>query len=497
MNFKAGDRIGAYDVVGRIGAGGMATVYKAHQPRLGRHVAIKVMHANIAGEAGFLARFEREAQIVASLDHPNIVPIYDYDDADGTPYLVMKYVSGATLKELLSDGLIPPAQIAQITGAMADALDYAHDKGILHRDVKPSNILMDERGRPYLTDFGLARIVHDGQSTMSADVMLGTPHYISPEQAQGNLDLDTRTDVYSLGIVLYEMCTGRTPFVGDTSYAIIHDQIYTPPPPARTLNPQLSPEIEAVLDKALSKERADRYESPGHLAEEFRRALGGEPINAPPPRRETASDATEPRAKNRAGKRRKRGSNDVSDTVYEVADGLREARTEIVLGWKEAKEEIRKAVTEARKQKGNWKEWFDDKEDSENLTTEERVRRRVKKRIDERSELFSHIGIFLAVNSFLWMIWFFTTAPGFPWPIFPMGGWGIGIVSHVMEYYNKYGGGRDRLEEEIARETERELQRMGYKRKNDDYFYDDDDGREVRLTKDGELTDSTAKRYFD
>ncbi|PJF29072.1 MAG: serine/threonine protein kinase, partial [Phototrophicales bacterium] len=300
MAFEAGAQVGAYQIIEKIGSGGMATVFKARQPRLERDVAIKVMHQNISQDPNFLARFEREARIVASLDHPNIVPIYDYDEHMGQPYLVMKYVNGYTLKDILRAEPIAPHDILRVLTAVGSALEFAHKRGVLHRDIKPSNIIIDERGEAYLMDFGLARIAQSGESTMSADVMLGTPHYISPEQAQGNKDLDARTDVYSLGIVLYEMLTGRVPFVGDTSYAIIHAQITETPPPPRSINPTITPAVEAVVLKALAKSRDDRYSSPTELVNAFRHALEGE--DTPPQFKNTHDDskrATPPNIKPR------------------------------------------------------------------------------------------------------------------------------------------------------------------------------------------------------
>ncbi|MCL4253523.1 MAG: serine/threonine protein kinase, partial [Anaerolineae bacterium] len=266
---------GQYEILEKIGIGGMATVYKAHQRKLDRSVAVKIMHQTIAQDENFLARFEREARIIAKLDHPYIVPIYDYDTYENQPYLVMKYVDGQTLKALLRQGPVQPKEVLRIVERVGSALQYAHEHGILHRDIKPSNIMLDNRGEVYLMDFGLARITQSGESTMSADVMLGTPHYISPEQAQGNKDLDSRTDVYSLGVVLYELVTGRVPFMGDTSYAIVHAQITERPPSPREINPNIPPSVEAVLLRALAKNRDDRYQSVKALVDAYRDAIHG------------------------------------------------------------------------------------------------------------------------------------------------------------------------------------------------------------------------------
>lgn len=267
------EHIGQYEIIEQTGAGGMATVYKAYHARLDRFVAIKVMHQSFMQDASFLSRFEREARIVARLEHPNIVPVYDYDEYNGAPYLVMKFVEGKTLKDVMSAEPLSLEEIMLVMPKIADALTYAHQMGILHRDVKPSNIILDERGEPYLTDFGLARITQQGESTQSADMMLGTPHYISPEQAQGLADLDGRADEYSFAVILYELVTGRVPFVGDTTYAIVHKHIYAAPPTPSELNPEVPPGVDAVLLKALSKEPNERYATPNAMIDAFRDAV--------------------------------------------------------------------------------------------------------------------------------------------------------------------------------------------------------------------------------
>lgn len=262
MALVEGQMIGQYRIDRQLGSGGMATVYRAYHARLNRMVAIKVMHQAFVQDRGFIARFEREAQIVASLEHPNIVPIYDFAEHEGQPYLVMKYIEGRTLKTLMEreDG-VSLDLILRILPPLADALDYAHRRGVLHRDIKPSNIILDKDGTPYLTDFGLARLAQLGESTLSSDVLLGTPHYISPEQAQGQRDLDHRTDLYSFGIVIYELLVGRVPFSADTPFAVIHDHIYRPVPLPSSINPDIPPAVEKVLLKALAKAPGDRYES--------------------------------------------------------------------------------------------------------------------------------------------------------------------------------------------------------------------------------------------
>ena len=277
MSFVVGEQVGGYKITAKVGQGGMATVYRAYHEALDRYVAIKVLHPLYSGDESFLRRFEREARLVARLEHPNIVPIYDFAYHNEHPYLVMRYVEGQTLKERQHRGDFSQSEIRAIVSAIASGLDYAHSQGVLHRDIKPSNILLTPEGGVYITDFGLARMAQAGTSTMSQDMMLGTPQYISPEQARGDVELDGRTDLYSLGIVLYEMVTGRVPFKSDTPYSIIHDHIFTPPPRAAKINATVTPAMEGVLVKALAKNPQDRYATAGALLEEFDQALAGMP----------------------------------------------------------------------------------------------------------------------------------------------------------------------------------------------------------------------------
>jgi len=273
MPVTIGATLGQYQIVEQIGAGGMATVYKATHTRLDRTVAIKMMHANFTQDPNFRARFEREARIVARLEHPNIVPVYDYDEIDQQPYLVMKFVEGRTLKDRLAEGALSLDEILRVMDKVAAALNYAHSRDVLHRDMKPSNIILDAAGEPYITDFGLARIMQAGESTMSADVMIGTPHYISPEQAQGLPQIDARADGYSFGVILYELVTGRVPFTGDSAYAIVHKQIYAAPPAPDELNPEIPRAVAEVLIRALAKDPAERYPTPAALMDAFRQAV--------------------------------------------------------------------------------------------------------------------------------------------------------------------------------------------------------------------------------
>ncbi|MEP6895411.1 MAG: protein kinase, partial [Chloroflexota bacterium] len=270
MSFTIGENIGPYRIIEQLGQGGMATVYKAYHASLDRYVALKVLHPAFNEDKTFATRFQREARVVAKLEHPNIVPVYDYAEHEGRPYLVMKYIEGDTLKAHLNKGALSADEINQIVDSVGSALAYAHKQGVLHRDIKPSNVLVATDGQMYLADFGLARIALSGESTMSSDSIMGTPQYISPEQAMGKKDLDARTDLYSFGVMLYEMVVGQVPFNADTPFAVIHDHIYTPLPLPHTVNPTVPASVERVLLKSLAKERDDRYADVLTLVQAFK-----------------------------------------------------------------------------------------------------------------------------------------------------------------------------------------------------------------------------------
>ncbi|MCA9954841.1 MAG: protein kinase [Ardenticatenaceae bacterium] len=293
MSFTIGSTVGSYQIEEKLGQGGMATVYKAYHERLDRHVAIKVLHAVFKDDDSFLRRFTREAQVVARLEHPNIVPVYDFAEHEGYPYLVMRFVKGETLKERLSQGTLSTKEMIRIASHVADGLDHAHKQGVLHRDIKPSNILLTPGGGVFIADFGLARITQSGESTMSQDMIMGTPQYISPEQARGNVDLDGRTDIYSFGIIIYEMVTGRVPFAADTGYSVIHSQIFDAPPLPSSLNDKISPALERVLLKVLSKDPAERYATAGEFIAAFKVALQDAPTHLGPADAAVLPDSTE------------------------------------------------------------------------------------------------------------------------------------------------------------------------------------------------------------
>ncbi|MBK8906305.1 MAG: protein kinase [Anaerolineaceae bacterium] len=293
MSFEPGSTVGSYRISEKLGQGGMATVYRATHERLDRRVAIKVLQAVFKDDDSFLRRFTREAQVVARLEHPNIVPVYDFAEHEGYPYLVMRFVQGETLKERLSQGTLSTREMIRIASHVADGLDYAHKQGVLHRDIKPSNILLTPGGGVFIADFGLARITQSGESTLSQDMIMGTPQYISPEQAKGNTDLDGRTDIYSFGIIVYEMVTGQVPFAAETGYSVIHSQIFDAPPLPSSLNDKISPALELVLLKVLSKDPAERYATAGEFVSAFKAALQNAPSHLGPADAAVLPDSTE------------------------------------------------------------------------------------------------------------------------------------------------------------------------------------------------------------
>ena len=261
-----GQTLGRYHVVEQLGEGGMAVVYKAFDTRLERAVALKVIRTERMDDSQFLGRFEREARALAKLTHPNIVHINDYGEHEGLPYLVMDFIPAGTLKERIG-APIPWAEAAWFLAPVARALEYAHTQGIIHRDIKPSNILVTDSGQPMLTDFGIAKILQDDKSggLTTSGIGMGTPDYMSPEQVMGSA-VDGRSDVYSLGIVFYEMVTGRTPYRADTPMAIAIKLVNDPLPRPRQFVPGLPPQAEQVIFKAVAKKADDRYLDMGAFA---------------------------------------------------------------------------------------------------------------------------------------------------------------------------------------------------------------------------------------
>lgn len=250
---------GRYYILDQIGRGGMTTVHKALDLQEDREVAIKLLAPYLVKDPNFKARFEREVEVLRQLEHPNIVPILNYGEHEGAPFIVMPYISTGTLADKLKSGPLTPKEGARLMAEVSSALAYAHEKGIVHRDIKPSNILLDEQGTALLSDFGLAHFTDDHES-LTGSAVIGTPAYMSPEQCQGS-PIDARSDQYSLGVVLYHLTTGYLPYEADTPMGVVLKHVNEPLPRPRDLNPNLPEPIEAVLIKALAKNPAYRYPS--------------------------------------------------------------------------------------------------------------------------------------------------------------------------------------------------------------------------------------------
>jgi hypothetical protein len=273
----AGTRLGTYEVLELLGRGGMAEVYKGRHPRLDRTVAIKILPASLAGDADFRQRFEREAKAIAALRHPNIVQMFDFGDVEGLYYMVMEYVDGTDLSRYMNEsGPMDLAQVRPILNDLAGALDYAHAQGLVHRDVKPSNVLLRSVGRignpsytAILTDFGIAKILGSDTGATETGMMMGTLDYMAPEQIRVSRQVDVRADIYAVGVMAYRMLTGEPPFKGEHPSTVMLGHLQDPPPDPRKLVPDLPERVAAAIVRAMAKDPDERFDTVGGLAEEM------------------------------------------------------------------------------------------------------------------------------------------------------------------------------------------------------------------------------------
>ncbi len=276
-----------YEIGGVLGRGGMAEVHRGRDTRLGREVAVKVLRSDLARDPSFQVRFRREAQAAASLNHPAIVAVYDTGEDRGptgnTPYIVMEYVEGDTLRDVLRrEGVLPPERAMSLAADICGALDFSHRNGIVHRDVKPGNVMITPAGSVKVMDFGIARAVSDSAATMtSTAAVIGTAQYLSPEQARGE-GVDARSDVYSLGCLLYELVTGAPPFTGDSPVSVAYQHVREDPRLPSSINHDIPPELDSILLKAMSKNPANRYQSAAEMRNDLLRALAGQRVEATP-----------------------------------------------------------------------------------------------------------------------------------------------------------------------------------------------------------------------
>jgi serine/threonine-protein kinase len=286
MDNLIGKTLGQYQIIELAGKGGMATVYKAFQPSLNRYIALKVLPDYLANDEQFVQRFEQEARAAAALRHPNIMVVYDVGQEGNTHYIAAEYLEGATLSQVLaqSRGPLPLPRIVNLLNQLASALDFAHQRGLVHRDIKPSNVFIGPDDHVTLMDFGIVKALTSGQQVTRTGMMVGTPEYMSPEQAEAK-SVDQRSDIYSLGVVLYQLLTGRVPFQADSPTAVLLAHVTQPPRPPSQINPAIPPSVEAVVIRALAKNPIERFGSAGELARALVQAAGAPvpqvPVRAP------------------------------------------------------------------------------------------------------------------------------------------------------------------------------------------------------------------------
>lgn len=322
-----GTRIGSYEIIEEIGKGGMATVYRAYQPSTERFVAIKIIHKFVALEQQGLERFQREARLIARLEHPHLLPIFDYDASHDPPYIVMRYLESGTLKDILDEHPLPLPEIAFMVRQITSALDYAHRQGVIHRDIKPSNIMIDQEGNAFLMDFGIARISGGETGLTQTGMAVGTPGYMAPEQGLGDTNIDKTADIYALGVMLFQMATGKMPFEAETPMGVVLKHIQEPVPSARAINHDLPEAFDEIIARAMAKAPDDRYQSGAELSEALTRLAGSTAISQIPTQLRSAAQGAIERI--HAEREKNRDEIDKTMSTFAIQRG-EDAKTELV-----------------------------------------------------------------------------------------------------------------------------------------------------------------------
>jgi serine/threonine protein kinase len=287
------EKIGRYEVKSELGRGGMAAVYLAFDPRFKREVAVKVLPPQLLADPIYRARFEREAQTIAALEHPAIVPVYDFGEEEGQLYLVMRFMPGGSLADKLNKGTLHPSEVVHIIARITSALDQVHARGIIHRDLKPGNILFDQYGEAYLSDFGIARLT-EATTTLTGAAIIGTPAYMSPEQARGDLDIDGRSDLYAVGAIIFQMLSGKLPYESTTPLGLAMKHITDPVPSINQVRPDLPPTFDRVIETAMAKDRTQRFQTGQELASALDAVTEGKSPSFPPAASQPAPPSTPP-----------------------------------------------------------------------------------------------------------------------------------------------------------------------------------------------------------
>ncbi|MDH5607766.1 MAG: protein kinase, partial [Anaerolineae bacterium] len=289
-----GKSIGPYEITEEIGRGGMATVYRAYHKKMDRHVAVKLIRPSILSDKTIRDRFQREAKLIAKLEHPHLLPVHDFDGQHDPPFIVMRFLEGGTLKQVIELGGLPTGEMLYLLRQVASALDYSHRQGIVHRDLKPSNIMIDKEGNAFVADFGIARTQAVGKDLTETGAAVGTPGYMSPEQALSQEGIDLRADIYSLGVIIYEMLAGKPPYDLESPIEVMMAHIQADVPNILEDNPKLPKGVNKVIQSAMAKDKNDRYPTAGALIHALADALNTETSDAPAKLREiTGSIALE------------------------------------------------------------------------------------------------------------------------------------------------------------------------------------------------------------